>query len=186
MGFGIEGERVRLVPLDEERHFENCYRWINDPEITATLMADGFMTRLAEQEWFKGACLSKSDIYFAIELLDGTHIGNTALHGVNYQHGSAISGTLIGDKSQWGKGYASEAVRLRTRFAFETLGLRLILSAYLGDNGASWRMQQKSGYQEIGRIPKRFWKRGQYVDEVLTMCTRESAIAAGVLSLPER
>ena len=34
---GWKGELVRLVPPDRTLHFENALRWMNDPEITATL-----------------------------------------------------------------------------------------------------------------------------------------------------
>ena len=37
MPIGWSGENVRLVPLDYERHYENCYRWINDPEVSEWL-----------------------------------------------------------------------------------------------------------------------------------------------------
>ncbi|MCH7945197.1 MAG: hypothetical protein IIC73_04175 [Armatimonadetes bacterium] len=54
MGIGWEGEKVRIVPLDFDRHFENCYRWINDPEVNEWLaVGDLPMSRLAEKEWFE-------------------------------------------------------------------------------------------------------------------------------------
>ena len=34
---GWKGELIRLVPPDRTLHFENALRWMNDPEITATL-----------------------------------------------------------------------------------------------------------------------------------------------------
>jgi hypothetical protein len=41
MAYGWEGEKVRLVPLDKERHAENRFAWLNDPEVTVwTLTGD--------------------------------------------------------------------------------------------------------------------------------------------------
>ena len=37
MSYGWEGDKVRLVPLDKDRHLENALRWFNDPTITAWL-----------------------------------------------------------------------------------------------------------------------------------------------------
>ena len=36
------------------------------------------------------------------------------------------------------------------------------------------KMQEKLGATVIGTIPERFWKRGAYVDEVLTILTRDA------------
>lgn len=53
MGYGCAGEKVRLVPLDKERHLANAVSWLNDPEVTAwTLVGDLPMTRLAEEDYF--------------------------------------------------------------------------------------------------------------------------------------
>ena len=37
MGYGWEGEKIRLVPLDRDKHLENAVRWFNDPEVTRWL-----------------------------------------------------------------------------------------------------------------------------------------------------
>lgn len=34
MAYGWTGEKVRLVPLDKAKHFENALCWLNDPDIT--------------------------------------------------------------------------------------------------------------------------------------------------------
>ena len=52
--------------------------------------------------------------------------------------------------------------------------MRSIQSGYLKGNIASQKMQEKLGATVIGTIPERFWKRGAYVDEVLTILTRDA------------
>ena len=166
---GLVGERVRLVPLDRARHFENCLRWLNDPEVTENLLLDFPMSRASEERFFddleRGA---GADWVFAIELLDGTHIGNSGLHDINHRHGVATSGSFIGDREQRGKGYGTEAAILRSHYAFHILGLRQLLSSYLGDNPASSAMQLKVGYEVVGIFPERYWKAGRFVDETRT------------------
>src|SRR5690606_2366126 len=74
MAFGWEGKNIRLVPLDFEAHYENCCKWMNDPELTQWLLVGDFpMTRLAEKEWFESALKrdgQSGEIMFAIELLN--------------------------------------------------------------------------------------------------------------------
>jgi RimJ/RimL family protein N-acetyltransferase len=175
MGYGWEGDLVRLVPLDADKHLENATRWVNDPEVTHNLLIGDFpMTKLAEREWFDR--MSKRDdtnVAFAIELLNGEHVGFSGMHQINWKDRSAVTGTLIGLIDQWGKGLGSDAARVRTRFAFEVLGLRYLISAVLEGNDRSLGMLRKAGYVECGRYPKRIWKRGRYVDEILLYMTRE-------------
>lgn len=177
MAYGWESTHLRLVPLDFDKHFENCAKWINDPEITENLLIGDFpITNLAEKEWFESAqkaSFEPKDVIFAIELLNGTHIGQSGIHGIDWRHGFATTGSFIGDKDEQNKGYGTEAAKLRAWYCFHVLGLRLLRSEYFSGNERSKRMQEKTGYVECGRIPQRFWKRGRYVDDIFTILTRE-------------
>jgi RimJ/RimL family protein N-acetyltransferase len=180
MAYGWEGEKVRLVPLDKEKHAENIVAWLNDPDVTAwTLTGDMPLTRLAEEEILNRMCANAgahpSDILFAVETLeDGRHIGVVGLHRIEYRHGVALTGTIIGATDCRGKGYGTDAARVRTRYAFEVLGLRMLTSEVFTENAASLKMLQRVGYREVGRIPRRFWKRGALRDVVLMIAERPS------------
>lgn len=174
---GWESPRLRLAPLDAEKHFENCLRWVNDPEITENLLIGDFpISRFAERDWFESVerrSGQPDEVMFAIELLDGTHIGQSGVHGIDWRNGFATTGSFIGEKQHQNQGYGTEAAKLRAYYCFHVLGLRLLRSEYLEGNDRSRRMQEKTGYVEAGRIPGRFWKRGAYRDDVATVLTRE-------------
>lgn len=169
MAYGWEGDKIRLVPIDADKHLENAVVWLNDPEVTQWLLiGDMPITRLAEKGYLEN--MSKSDdgnISFAIETLDGVHIGFAGIHQINRHSGTCSTGTVIGDKNYWGQGIGTDVVRTRARYIFEVLGLRMILTACFSENTASHKMSLKNGLLEYGRIPKRFWKRGAYRDEIL-------------------
>ena len=169
MGYGWQGEFVRLVPLDKEKHLDNAVHWLNDPEITQHLLVGDLpMTRLAEAEWFdRNSKGSDDNVAFAIELLNGEHIGFSGVHKINWKDRQASTGTVIGVPEKWSKGFGTDAARVRTRYAFEVLGLRYLTSSVLEGNERSLRMLQRAGYVECGRYPKRIWKRGRFLDEVL-------------------
>lgn len=175
MAFGWHGEFVRLVPRDREKHLDNAFRWINDPEITAHLSFAGFpISRLAEAEMFEGSLkMTDSEVNFAVELLNGEHIGFTSIHHINWKDRSATTGTLIGARDHWGTGYGTDAAKVRTNYCFEVLGLRYLMSSVLEGNDRSLGMLKKVGYVECGRYPRRFWNRGRFVDEILLYMTRE-------------
>jgi len=178
MAYGWEGEKIRLVPLDKERHAANMQVWMNDYDMTETILSGDLpTTRAAEDEWFDKLCAAPgehpSDIVFAVETLAGEHVGICGIHQISYRHGTAVTGTIIGPPDARGKGYGAEAARLRTRFCFEVLGLRMLISEVFTENEASLRMLTRAGYKEVARIPRRFWKRGAYRDVVLLIAERE-------------
>ena len=52
------------------------------------------------------------------------------------------------------RGYASEAVRLVTAFAFEELGLRRLYAHVLAHNPASARVLEKAGFASVELPPE--------------------------------
>ncbi len=180
MGYGWQGEKVRLVPLDKERHLANAVAWLNDPEVTEwTLVGDFPLGALAEEEYFEKVCradpfASPPEITLAVETLDGEHAGFAGLHRIDWRHGVATTGTVIGRRELWGRGLGGDAARVRTRYAFEVLGLRLLLSEVMEGNDASRKMLLRAGYREVGRIPLRYWKRGAYRDAILFALERDA------------
>jgi RimJ/RimL family protein N-acetyltransferase len=176
MAYGWEGELVRLVPLDKAKHLENAVLWMNDPEVTHWLLVGDYpLSRRAEEAYFdRHGEVNENDIAWAIETLEGKHVGFSGLHQISHFHKIAISGTVLGDKEAWGKGYGTDAARVRARYAFDVLGLRMIESGILEGNERSIKMQEKVGYKVVGRIPKKYWKRGAYRDSIVTLLTPET------------
>ncbi len=181
---GWSGEKVQLVPLERGKHLDNAVAWFNDPEVTAwTLVGDWPLCRLAEEEFFAKAestsfFATPADVYLAVETLDGEHIGFTGVHRIDWRHGVGLTGTVIGRKDFWRKGFGTDTVRVRTAYAFDVLGLRLLLSEAFVENEASLRMLSRVGYREVGRIPARYFKRGAHRDVVMFACRHDWWAAA--------
>lgn len=176
MSYGWAGDVVRLVPLDKERHLENCLRWLNDPDLTQAVLGGDFpISARAENAWFDKMTseIGGADIVFAIETPAGEHVGLAGIHHIDYRHGTGYTGTIIGDSRDRNQGLGSDAVRIRTRYAFETLGLRLLTSEVMAGNLPSMRVLEKSGYRQCGIIPQRYWKRGEFRDAHQFACLRE-------------
>src|SRR5271165_1352194 len=73
---GWKGQCVRLVPPDRSLHLENALRWMNDPEITATLELNLGFSRKQEEAFFD-RIENQNDTDFTWAILDqaGKHIG---------------------------------------------------------------------------------------------------------------
>jgi RimJ/RimL family protein N-acetyltransferase len=95
------------------------------------------------------------------------HIGFTGIHGIDWRLRLATTGTVIGEKSAWGKGYGTDVMRIRTKFAFEILNLHRLQSEARIDNIASQRALEKVGYKREGTARKKLYYGGRWYDTIL-------------------
>lgn len=77
---------------------------------------------------------------------------------------SAEIGYWIGEP-YWGKGIATEAIRLITEYGFEQLDLVRIYSGVMAHNTASMRVLEKNGYEKEGVFKMSVFKNDQLMDE---------------------
>lgn len=180
MATGYCGKKVKLVPIDAEKHLETALRWVNNPEITRTLLIGNHPISRAAERSFLESMEKGSDrqVIFAIETLDGRHVGMSGVHDIDSVSRTALTGSFIGDPSDWGLGYGSEAAAIRAAYCFEVLNLRLLKTAFFSGNDRSRRMSEKLGFREYGVLPNAVWKQGKYYDEVLLYLTREAWVEA--------
>jgi [ribosomal protein S5]-alanine N-acetyltransferase len=167
----IQGSCFRLRPPRPEEAAV-MIAWFEDLEVTARLLRRWPPSLDEEQEWLKKTAADPNSVFWVIEH-EGRPIGVTAIEGIDWVNGRGKTGTLIGDKSFWGKGIASEVMRLRADFAFRELPLRKLQSGYLEGNEASRRAQAAAGYREVGRFRAQFFREGRWLDEILTELLRE-------------
>ncbi|MDB5188218.1 MAG: GCN5-related N-acetyltransferase [Candidatus Kaiserbacteria bacterium] len=169
-----QGKRVLLRPL-ERADIPTLRRWMNDPEITQFLMRAFPLMEKEEEEWIENKHMNQNDVALGIVTVENKKlIGSIGLHGINWQHRTATTGTVLGEKECWGKGYGTEAKMLLLDFAFNTLDLYGVVSRVLSHNGRSLAYGKKCGYEEVGRLPQ--WIRrqnGERCDEVLLIVTQE-------------
>ena len=91
---------------------------------------------------------------YAIETLDGKHIGNCSYYNLDQSKGEAELGILIGDTDYWNKGYGSDAVTTLINHAFEEKNLKRIYLHTLEENARAQRCFQKCGFVPCGRVTR--------------------------------
>lgn len=165
----IETERLRLAPLARDHANGPYVDWMNDSEIVRYLEA-----RFANQDVRSIADyidrVNADDQLFMFGMFlksTGAHIGNIKLGPINREHRRADVGFLIGDKSCWGQGYASEAIRAITEHAFGVLGLHKVTAGIYQPNEGSRRALLKAGFVEEGYRPAQYLCDGEWVGEIL-------------------
>lgn len=98
---------------------------------------------------------------------NGRHIGNIKLGPIDRHHQVGDMGFLIGEKEQWGKGYASKAITLLADYAFAHLGLAKLTAGCYAENEGSRRALLKAGFVEEGRLISQWLVAGCRQDGVL-------------------
>jgi RimJ/RimL family protein N-acetyltransferase len=187
---GLRGERVRLVPSEASLHLENALRWFNDPELTNFLDQFWGVTRGQEIAFFERMASPRDhDLHWAILNENDRHIGFIALHQIDWRMRCASGGLLIGERSVWGQGYACDAVRTRTRLAFDQLNLHRVEGQTL--NPAMRRVYEKCGYRHEGTARKKRWRNGQWLDTELYaileedyLLTQKGVAGGSVVEMP--
>ncbi len=166
----IEGEKVTLRPP----RTEDCgvyIEWFSDMEVTRYLARRWPVTLEREHEWLKSHEDSDHSVVWSLEY-EGKLVGFSSVENINWNYLFGITGTIIGDRSVWGRGIASEMMILRRDFAFSQLPIRKLQSGYLEGNTGSARAQAKAGYREVGRMREEYFRDGQWLDHILTEILR--------------
>ena len=170
----LEGNKVRLRPF-EERDLDHVMEWVNDPEVTRTLLVGRYpMTRTMEKAWLderlKG---STTEVSFVIESRAGEYLGGIGYFHILQLERHAELGLVIGRKTEWGKGYAREAMSLFVDYGFEQLNFNLIYLTVLPHNSRAHTIYTSLGFREEGRLRQRIYRDGVYFDLLSLSILRE-------------
>ncbi len=168
-GWRLTGPRLYLRRVRPEDATDAYVRWMNDPEVMRFLETR-FTTHTREgiREYVERVSADPDTLFLAIVLSAGDrHIGNIKLGPINRVHRLGDIGLLVGEKDCWGKGYASEAIRLLAEHAFGGLGLHKLTASCYGDNHGSTGAFLKAGFVVEGIRPSHFHSAGRFVDAVL-------------------
>jgi diamine N-acetyltransferase len=175
----VTGERVALGPLHRgllpllerwENDFWTVDRGGDDPRpVTAEAIAATWepLLRGERPDW----------IGFAIYALpDLRPIGVMNLRDFTNTHGAAEFGITIGEASDRGRGFGTEAVRLLLDYAFTVLGLHNVWLDTPAYNTGAIRSYEKAGFREIGRRRGARLLAGTRYDVVLMDCVADEFV----------
>lgn len=167
----LRGKMVTLRP-PTETDLPNFVRWFADREVTRYFTNVVVYSIQQEEDWFKRVAEDRSTVVWSLEV-EGKHVGSIGIRDVDWVHAHGTTGILIGDKEHWGKGVATEAMALRTRYAFRELNLHKLKTYVLMENEASKRALVRSGYRQIGILREEIWRDGRWQDMWIAEVLRE-------------
>jgi RimJ/RimL family protein N-acetyltransferase len=160
----LRGNRLIINGLEREDLRER-HKWLNDPEITRYFTNLG-STSLSEADllnWYESILTKKSqELHFAIFTGDLKHIGGAQLKSIDWKNRNAELGIFIGDKSEWGKGYGTEATGILIHYGFNELNLHRLWLRVDTENLAALKSYQKSGMIQEGIFRDEVFREGAY------------------------
>jgi RimJ/RimL family protein N-acetyltransferase len=158
---------VRLEPLHRQLKAELGFVVAGDPDIRRFTYVPSepdarFLERWLgryELGWQNGSCAG-----FAIRGADdGAMLGFAALVHLDLEHAQGEIGYML-DPAARGRGVATSAVALLTRWAFDELGLTRIELRIDTENTASARVAERAGYRLDGVLRSLAFKDGLRTD----------------------
>jgi len=152
----IIGSKVKLRDkrLSDAR---NDYRWQTNPELVRLdampLLTTSFPKYLLDYTSALRHPTSTRHI-FAVETLDGKHIGNCVYYNVNETKSEAELGIMLGDGDYWDRGYGTDAVTALVKHIFQQTNLKRIYLKTLDWNQRAQKCFQKCGFAPCGSMAR--------------------------------
>ena len=162
----FESEQLLLRPIELTDVNEAYRTWLNDPAVMQ-YTESRFQTHSLEQirQYVLSVQADAGSRFFAIvEKQSGKHIGNIKIGHIHPVHRHGDVGIIIGDKASWGKGYATESLRLVAGYARESLKLHKLTAGIYANNIGSIQAFLKAGFVVEGRFSRHWFCDGEYVD----------------------
>lgn len=147
---------------------ETYVNWLNDPSVNQYLETRFQLQTIDTVTDFISSMINAPNEHlFTIRLKKtNQHIGNIKVGGIKQQHNIADISLFIGEKSAWGKGYASQAINLISRYSFDVLGLRKLCAGAYEPNKGSTKAFLNVGYLKDSVLSNHYIFNGQPCDLV--------------------
>jgi RimJ/RimL family protein N-acetyltransferase len=168
------GESVTLRALKWE-DLDDCVVFINDlvgereSEPNLGIIADRKQTREEEAKWLANQItgMEKGSIISVVAELGGRLAGNSSVTRGSYEdtkrHG--YLGIAISRKYR-DRGIGLKMMRTLVRES-RRAGLKTIQLEVFANNPRAIHVYERTGFKEVGRIPKKMLRNGKYIDSIV-------------------
>lgn len=161
---------ISLRELTADDIDERYLSWFSDRVVTQFLSARN-LTRQDVIDYIDEG--RRSGTYYMLALCDaasGLHIGNVKIGPIDRSNGNSDLVTVIGDRSFWGKGLATEAISLASQLAFEVYGIRKLCGSIISNNVGSIKSYTRGGWHIECVRKHQYLVDGELQDEVFVGC----------------
>lgn len=171
-GVTIRGRVVLMRPI-VEAELPLLLDWRADAEVLRFAVVGYHAPGPAElKKWWEQAGTDRDAFHWGLEW-QGRLVGQTEIDHVDWTARNGWAATMIGDRSAWRQGIATEAIALRTEYEFRQLNPHKLTSAYAEPDPGSAKALRRAGYREVARLKEQRYRDGRWFDEILTEVVRE-------------
>jgi len=141
-------------------------KWHNDPGLRKLARSGApRMTLKNERKDIRSARRSENEAYLmVIRKSDNRLIGFIRLNGITSASIRVWLRIIIGDKSAWGKNYASDAMRTVLKWLFYELDIHRVELETYATNKRALRFFEKMGFKREGILREAHFTNGKYYD----------------------
>jgi RimJ/RimL family protein N-acetyltransferase len=153
-GIILRGERITLRrPMMNDASL--VFHWERDDEVWRYDPHRPYSNSMAEflpifeRNYVRG---NGRQFWFIIEDEQHVPIGTITYFNIDTRLGQVEIGLGLGDKTRWGKGYGSEAIRTLVRYLFSLPGMVRIYAETAAANHPARRAFARAKFAEVGQI----------------------------------
>lgn len=158
----LETERLYLSKVERETCTERYLSWLQDKEVNRFLDS-GLFPQSVDDLISYVESMPQNIIFLAIYTKDSLqHIGNVKIDSIDFRNGLAEYGILMGEKKEWGKGYAKETTIAIVQHCFKRLNLRKITLGVVENNENAVKLYQRLGFEQEGTFRNHKFYDGAY------------------------
>lgn len=164
-----DGRQVILRTLRWE-DLDDCLELINSLVAEgANIVKNEKVTRQEEIGWLAGALsrMERGEIVYIAAQVDGKIIGNSEVSRRLAGYDKHVGNIGIAIKKGFRDiGIGTEMMNALIKQGKE-MGLKILTLTAFANNKRAIHVYEKLGFQKTGQIPKRFFKQGKYIDELI-------------------
>jgi RimJ/RimL family protein N-acetyltransferase len=164
-----DGRRVVLRTLKWD-DLEDCLEFINSlVDEKANILRDQKVTREAEIEWLAKALsrMELEEVVYLVAEVDGKVVASSELSRRLSGYDKHLGSIGIAIKNGFRDlGIGTEMMKTLIEQG-KSWGLKVLTLTAFANNARALHVYRKIGFVETGRIPNKFLKEGQYIDEVV-------------------
>jgi RimJ/RimL family protein N-acetyltransferase len=134
----------------------------------AEIIRDRKVSREEEIDWLSKtlASLEKNEIFFVVAEVDGKVIASSDIHPLKgFESHVGILGIIVKNGFR-DVGIGTEMMRTLIEQACK-MGLKVLTLSVFATNKRAFHVYEKVGFMQTGVIPRKHFKDGRYIDEII-------------------
>src|SRR3989338_675531 len=150
------GNRIKLREKDPSDAWDD-YSWETDPELAKLDAAPVY--QISYSQYLTDYTLDlraprTGSRQFAVDTLDGKHIGNCSYYNLDRYRGEVELGIMIGDRDYWNKGYGTDIINALLEHIFKQTSVDRVHLKTLDWNTRAQKCFEKCGFAECSRLSR--------------------------------